>query len=454
MISAVQVCSLYKKAYKGATQVKTPCHTTAGLKKISFITSLTSVGNYTALLYVCFMTSLSISHRGRLMPASPIRKLVPYAEAAKKKGVKVYHLNIGQPDIETPKAVLDAVRHSEFKILEYSHSAGNESYRRKLVDYYKSVGITIDHNQIIITTGGSEAILFGFMACLDPGDEVIIPEPFYANYNGFAVAAGVNVVPITSYIESGFALPPIADVEKAITPKTKAIVICNPNNPTGYLYSREELETLKQIILKHNLYLFSDEAYREFCYEGKHFSAMQLEGVDDHVVMMDTISKRYSCCGGRIGALVTRNKQLIDAVMKFAQARLSPPGFGQIAGEAALELPPDYFDDTKAEYKARRDLIVRRLNKIPHVVCPNPGGAFYAIAQLPIDDADKFCQWLLEAFSYNGKTVMLAPATGFYGTAGLGKQEVRLAYVLNLDAINGAMDCLEKALEVYPGRMV
>lgn len=388
-----------------------------------------------------------------MMPPSPIRKLVPYAETAKKKGIKVFHLNIGQPDIETPKAVLDAVRHSEFKILEYSHSAGNESYRRKLVDYYKSVGITIDHNQIIITTGGSEAILFGFMACLDPGDEVIIPEPFYANYNGFAVAAGVNVVPITSYIESGFALPPIAEFEKAITPKTKAIIICNPNNPTGYLYSKDELETLKQIVQKHNLYLFSDEAYREFCYEGTHFSAMQLEGVDDNVVMMDTISKRYSCCGGRIGALVTKNKALLDTVMKFAQARLSPPGFGQIAGEAALDLPADYFDDTKAAYKARRDLIVKRLNNMPDVVCPNPGGAFYAIAKLPIDDADKFCQWLLEDFSYNGKTVMLAPATGFYGTAGLGKQEVRLAYVLNLEAINQAMDCLEKALEVYPGRV-
>jgi len=400
------------------------------------------------------MTNLSISNRGQLMPASPIRKLVPYAEAAKKKGIKVYHLNIGQPDIETPKAVLDAVRHSEFKILEYSHSAGNESYRRKLVDYYKSVNIEINYNNIIITTGGSEAILFGFMACLDPGDEVIIPEPFYANYNGFAVAAGVKVVPITSYIKSGFALPPIEEFEKAITSKTKAIVICNPNNPTGYLYSKQELETLKQIMLKYNLYLFSDEAYREFCYEGKHFSAMQLEGLNDNVVMMDTISKRYSCCGGRIGALVTRNKTLLDTVMKFAQARLSPPGFGQIAGEAALDLPADYFDATKAEYKARRDLIVKRLNKMPNVVCPNPGGAFYAIAKLPIDDADKFCQWLLEDFSYQGKTVMLAPATGFYGTEGLGKQEVRLAYVLNLNDINAAMDCLEKALEVYPGKVL
>jgi aspartate aminotransferase len=398
------------------------------------------------------MTNLSISNRGQLMPASPIRKLVPYAEAAKKKGTKVYHLNIGQPDIETPKTVLDAVRHSEFKILEYSHSAGNESYRRKLVDYYKSVGIEINYNNIIITTGGSEAILFGFMACLDPGDEVIIPEPFYANYNGFAVAAGVKVVPVTSYIESSFALPPIEEFEKAITGKTKAIIICNPNNPTGYLYSKEELETLKQIVLKYNLYLFSDEAYREFCYEGKHFSAMQLEGLNDNVVMMDTISKRYSCCGGRIGALVTRNKTLIDTVMKFAQARLSPPGFGQIAGEAALDLPADYFDTTKAEYKARRDLIVKRLNKMPGVVCPNPGGAFYAIAKLPIDDADKFCQWLLEDFSYQGKTVMLAPATGFYGTEGLGRQEVRLAYVLNLNDINAAMDCLEKAIEIYPGK--
>lgn len=398
------------------------------------------------------MTSLTISKRGELMPPSPIRKLVPYAESAKKRGIQVYHLNIGQPDIETPKHILDAVRKSDFKILEYSHSAGNESYRKKMAEYYKSVGISITHNNIIITTGGSEAILFGFMACLDAGDEVIIPEPFYANYNGFAVAAGVNVVPITSYIETGFALPRIEDFEKAITPKTKAIIICNPNNPTGYLYSKEELETLKTIILKHNLYLFADEAYREFCYTGTHFSAMHLQGADDNIVLMDTISKRYSCCGARIGALVTKNKTIIDTVMKFAQARLSPPGFGQIAGEAALDLPSDYFDQTKAEYLARRDLIVKRLNAMAHVVCPNPGGAFYAIAKLPIDDADKFCQWLLEDFSYNNQTVMLAPATGFYGTAGLGKQEVRLAYVLNTTAINAAMDCLEKALESYPGK--
>jgi len=398
------------------------------------------------------MSQLTISKRGYNMPPSPIRKLVPYAEAAKQKGVKVYHLNIGQPDIETPKPVLDAVRRSDLKILEYSHSAGNESYRRKLVSYYEKNGINVQHSQIMITTGGSEAILFGFMACMDPGDEVIIPEPFYANYNGFAVSAGVNVVPIISRIENGFALPPIEEFEKVITKRTRAIVVCNPNNPTGYLYSREELEVLKQIALKHNLYLFADEAYREFCYESTHFSAMQLDGCDDNVVLMDTISKRYSCCGARIGAFITRNKELYNTAMKFAQARLSPPGFGQIAGEAAIDLPDNYFDVTKAEYKARRDLIVKRLNAMEKVFCPNPGGAFYAMAKLPIDDSDKFCQWLLEDFCYNKQTVMLAPATGFYGTKGLGKNEVRLAYVLNRDSINGAMDCLEKALEQYPGR--
>ncbi|WP_439506165.1 pyridoxal phosphate-dependent aminotransferase [Sediminibacterium sp.] len=395
---------------------------------------------------------LSISSRGIAMPSSPIRKLVPFAEAAKKRGTKVYHLNIGQPDIETPKMVLDAVRNSDFKVLEYSHSAGNESYRRKLVDYYASVGINVNHQQIIITTGGSEAIQFGFMACLDAGDEVIIPEPFYANYNGFAVAAGVKVIPVTSAIENGFALPPISDLEAKITSKTKAIVICNPNNPTGYLYSRAEMEQLKELILKNNLYLFSDEAYREFCYEGEQVSAMHLTGVDDHVIIMDTISKRYSACGGRIGALVTKNQHVLDAVMKFAQARLSPPSFAQIAGEAAIDLPANYFDTTKAEYKKRRDLIVRRLNEMEGVFCPNPGGAFYAMAKLPIDDADVFCQWLLEHFSHEGQTVMLAPATGFYGTPGLGKKEVRLAYVLNINDIDKAMDCLAAALKVYPGR--
>lgn len=387
------------------------------------------------------------------MPPSPIRKLVPFAEAAKKKGTKVYHLNIGQPDIETPPAIMDAVKHADLKVLEYSHSAGNESYRRKLVEYYKKVGIAVTHDQIMITTGGSEAILFAFFTCLNPGDEVIIPEPFYANYNGFACTAGVEVVPITSHIETGFALPPIADFEKVITSKTKAIIICSPNNPTGYLYSREEMEALKDICLRHNLYLFSDEAYREFCYDGEYVSAMQLEGMEQHVVLMDTISKRYSACGARIGALVTKNKQVYDAAMKFAQARLSPPGLAQILGEAAVDLPDSYFDGPKKEYQARRDLLVSRLNAIPGVFCPNPGGAFYAIARLPIDDADKFCQWLLESFSYNNQTVMLAPATGFYGTPGLGKNEVRLAYVLNLESIAGAMDCLEKALEEYPGKV-
>ena len=394
---------------------------------------------------------LKISQRGHEMPASPIRKLVPYAEAAKKKGIKVYHLNIGQPDIETPQLCLDAVKNADFKVLEYSHSAGNESYRKKLVGYYAGNGIDITPNEIIITTGGSEAILFGFLACLDAGDEVIVPEPFYANYNGFAIQADVVVKPISSSIETGFALPPIEDFEKAITSKTKAIVVCNPNNPTGYLYSEAEMETLKNIVLKHNLYLFADEAYREFCYEGSHTSAMHLKGAEEHVVLMDTISKRYSACGGRIGALVTKNQNVLDAAMKFAQARLSPPFYAQILGEAAIDLPDNYFDDTKAEYKLRRDTIVKRLNAMPGVFCPNPGGAFYAMARLPINDSDEFCQWLLESFSHEGKTLMLAPATGFYSTPGFGKNEVRLAYVLNVDAINEAMDCLEVALVKYPG---
>ncbi len=396
---------------------------------------------------------LHISERGQKMPASPIRKLVPYAEAAKRNGIKVYHLNIGQPDIETPPALMDAVRKADIKVLEYSHSAGNESYRRRLVDYYRKVGIEVTYEQIIITTGGSEAILFGFFTCLNPGDEVIIPEPFYANYNGFAIAAGVKVVPITASIETGFALPPIEEFEKVITRKTKAIIICNPNNPTGYLYSSDEMEKLKQVCLRHNLYLFSDEAYREFCYDGAYISAMHLSGLEQHVVLMDTISKRYSACGARIGALVTKNKAVYDAAMKFAQARLSPPGLAQIMGEAAIDLPDNYFDKPKAEYMARRDLLVQRLNAMPGVFCPNPGGAFYAMAKLPIDDSDRFCQWLLENFSHKNQTVMLAPATGFYGTEGLGKNEVRLAYVLNLTSINAAMDCLEKALEQYPGRV-
>ncbi len=405
---------------------------------------------FTYLPYLCLM--LPISKRGEQMPPSPIRKLVPYAEAAKKRGTKVFHLNIGQPDIETPAAILDAVRNADIKVLEYSHSAGNESYRRKLTQYYKKVGIDVNYDQILITTGGSEAIMFGFFTCFNPGDEVIIPEPFYANYNGFACAAGVNVVPITSHIENSFALPDIEEFEKVITAKTKAIIICSPNNPTGYLYSKEEMLKLKDVCVKHNLYLFSDEAYREFCYDGDYVSALHIEGLEQHVVLMDTISKRYSACGARLGALVTKNKAVYDASMKFAQARLSPPGLAQIMGEAAVDLPDAYFDAPKAEYLSRRNLLVKRLNAMPGVFCPNPGGAFYAMAKLPIDDSDRFCQWLLESFSHNGQTIMLAPATGFYGTAGLGKNEVRLAYVLNLEALDKAMDCLEEALKVYPGK--
>lgn len=395
---------------------------------------------------------LQISERGQQMPPSPIRKLVPFAEAAKKKGIKVYHLNIGQPDIETPPAIMDAVKKADIKVLEYSHSAGNLSYRQKLTRYYEKVGIDVTADEILITTGGSEAILFGFFSCLNPGDEVIIPEPFYANYNGFACAAGVKVIPITSSIETGFALPPISDFEKVISSRTKGIVICSPNNPTGYLYTKDELQALKEICLKHNLYLFSDEAYREFCYDGEYVSAMHLEGMDQHVLLMDTISKRYSACGARLGALVTKNKDVYNTALKFAQARLSPPGLAQIMGEAAIDLPDDYFNAPKAEYLSRRNVLIQRLNAMPGVYCPTPGGAFYAIARLPIDDSDHFCQWLLEEFSFENQTVMLAPATGFYGTAGLGKNEVRLAYVLNTDALNKAMDCLEAALKVYPGR--
>lgn len=394
-----------------------------------------------------------ISHRGAQMPPSPIRKLVPYAEAAKQRGLKVYHLNIGQPDIETPAAILDAVRNADITVLEYSHSAGFESYRRKLVEYYGRNGIDVNHNQIIVTTGGSEAIAFAIQSCMDPGDEIIIPEPFYANYNGFGTAAGIRVVPIRSSIEDGFSLPPIDAFEQAVTPRTKAIMICNPNNPTGYLYSQEELEVLRAICLKHDLFLFSDEAYREFCYDGReHISALSLEGLDQHAILMDTISKRYSACGGRIGAFITRNEQVLAAAMKFAQARLSPPTFAQILGEAAVDLPADYFAEVHAEYNSRRDLLVQRLNAIPGVFCPNPGGAFYAMASLPVDNSETFCQWLLEEFSHNGATVMMAPASGFYASAGKGLDEVRLAYVLNNDAINAAMDCLEAALAVYPGR--
>jgi aspartate aminotransferase len=406
------------------------------------------------LVFICYFCPMpTISERGVLMPPSPIRKLTPYADAAKKKGLKVYHLNIGQPDIETPPSIIEAVHKADVKVLEYSPSQGFESYRTKLSAYYNSRGITASSDQIIVTTGGSEAILFALMSCLNPGDEVIIPEPFYANYNGFAVSAAIKVVPINSSIEENFALPPIEAFEQAVTPRTRAIMICNPNNPTGYLYSREELQVLRDICLKHDLFLFSDEAYREFCYDGQeHVSALQLEGLEQHAILLDTISKRYSACGARIGALVTQNQSVLTAVLKFAQARLSPPTFEQILGEAACELPGDYFDAVLAEYTRRRDVLVARLQAMEGVTCPNPGGAFYAMAKLPVESSEDFCQWLLEHFEHEGATVMMAPASGFYATAGLGKDEVRLAYVLNEDAINKAMDCLEAALVAYRQR--
>jgi len=394
-----------------------------------------------------------ISVKGNQMPASPIRKLVPYAENAKKKGTKVYHLNIGQPDIKTPDTMLNAIKSFPYPIIEYTHSAGIESYRRKLVEYYHKYHIELDYTQIMITTGGSEAIEMVMMSCFDEGDEIIVPEPFYANYNGFGCAAGVSIKAITADIKTGFALPPISEFEKIITPKTKGIMICNPNNPTGYLYSREEIEQLGALVKKHDLFFLVDEVYREFCYDGQeHFSAMRLKGVDENVIMLDSVSKRYSACGLRIGALITRNTKVLDTVLKFAQARLSPPTVGQVAGEAAIDTPDSYFEEVEAEYTKRRNLVVDMLNKIDGVFCPKPKGAFYCFASLPVDDADKFCQWLLEDFEHNGETVMLAPASGFYSTKGQGKNEVRIAYVLNTTDLKNAIDCLEKALEVYPGK--
>ncbi len=387
------------------------------------------------------------------MPASPIRKLVPYSEEAKRKGRKVFHLNIGQPDIPTPEVALKALRNINLKVFEYSHSAGNESYRRKLATYYQKIGINVSHTEMLITTGGSEAILFAFMSCVNPGEEVITPEPFYANYNGFATNAGIKIVPVTSYIKDDFALPPIRDIEKKITSKTKGIIVCNPNNPTGYLYSKEELLHLKEIVKKHDLFLFSDEAYREFCYDGaEHFSAMNLEAIENNVIMLDSVSKRYSECGVRIGALITKNKDIISTALKFAQARLSPPGLGQIVGEASIDTPDEYFKEVNREYTARRDYMVDALNKIPGVYCPKPRGAFYTVAKLPVDDADKFAQWLLEEFEYNNQTVMVAPASGFYSTPGSGRNEVRIAYVLKIDDLKNSMMILAEALKIYPGR--
>lgn len=396
----------------------------------------------------------NLSNRGFEMPESPIRKLVPFAEAAKKEGKIVYHLNIGQPDIETPAVAIDALRIIDRKVIEYSHSAGGLGYRTGLMNYYNKLGFDINTDNILVTTGGSEALLFAFNSCLNQDDEVIIPEPFYANYNGFAKAADVKIVPVTANIEDGFALPPIADFEKKITPKTKAILICNPGNPTGYLYSKEELETLRDIVKKHDLFLIADEVYREFCYDGKtHMSVFNLEGIDNNTIVVDSVSKRYSMCGARIGCFISKNKDLINIALKYAQARLSPPTLGQIASEAALLTPQSYFDNVINEYVKRRNILIDGLNKIDGVTCPSPGGAFYAIAKLPVKDSEKFCQWLLEEFDYENQTVMLAPAAGFYATTGLGKQEVRLAYVLKEESLQNALTCLSEALKVYPEKI-
>jgi aspartate aminotransferase len=391
-----------------------------------------------------------VSVKGQQMPESPIRKLVPYAEIAKKKGHKVYHLNIGQPDIKTPEAALKAVKNADIKVLEYSHSAGFESYRTKLSQYYKNQGLPIDTKDIIITTGGSEALLFALGSTMDVDDEIIIPEPFYANYNGFSIASGVNVVPVISGIETGFALPPIEAFEKLITPKTKAILICNPGNPTGYLYSQEEISKLAEIVKKHDLFLIADEVYREFIYDGdKHFSVMNVTGLEEHAIMIDSVSKRYSMCGARIGCIVSKNAAVMATAMKFAQARLSPPTYAQIASEAALETPQSYFDDVISEYKERRDTLVTELNKIEGIKVATPKGAFYCIAKLPVDNADKFAQWLLESYDLNGETVMVAPAAGFYSTPNVGLDEVRIAYVLKKDDLIKSVQILKEAIRVY-----
>jgi len=395
----------------------------------------------------------NISEKGIQMPASPIRKLTPYADQAKRDGKKVYHLNIGQPDIATPVGMLDAVKNIDFDVWAYTSSEGTLTYRTKLAEYYNKLGYNITPEDILVTVGGSEAITIAMQTCVNEGDEIIIPEPFYANYNGFACMSNVVVKPILSYIENGFALPAISEFEKLITPKTKAIIICNPNNPTGYLYSQEELDALKALCLKYDLFLFSDEAYREFCYDGRAFiSPMHLDGLEENVLIMDTVSKRYSACGARLGCLITKNKEVIKSALKFAQARLSPGMVEQIAGAAAVDTPDSYFEEVNIEYTLRRDTLVSRLNAIEGVFCPNPGGAFYVVAKFPIDDADVFCQWMLESFSLNNETVMMAPATGFYSTPGSGKNEVRMAYVLNTADLNKAMDCLEVALQQYPGR--
>ena len=389
------------------------------------------------------------------MPESPIRKLVPFAENAKKRGTQVIHLNIGQPDISTPEIALKAIRNFEPNVIAYSHSAGNQSYREGLAHYYQNVGINVDHTQILVTTGGSEAISIALNTIMDKGDEIIIPEPFYANYNGFSSAADITVKPITSTIDNGFALPSISKFEKLITPNTKAILICNPGNPTGYLYTKDELNALKKIVLKYDLFLIADEVYREFTYDGKkHTSVLEINELDQNTILIDSVSKRYSMCGARVGCMVTKNKEVLETALKFAQARLSPPSLGQVAGEAALKTPKSYFTEVIDEYVNRRNLLIEGLNKIDGIKCPNPSGAFYCIAQLPIDDADKFAKWLLEEFSWNNKTVMVAPAQGFYSTPGIGKQQIRIAYVLNLEELQNSITIIEEALKIYPGRLV
>ncbi len=391
-----------------------------------------------------------ISKKGQQMPESPIRKLVPYSEIAKKRGTKVYHLNIGQPDIKTPEVALNAVKNIAINVLEYSHSAGFESYRKKLSDYYQKHNLPINTEDILITTGGSEALLFAMGSTMDTDDEIIIPEPFYANYNGFSTASGVKVVPVISTIDEGFALPPIADFEKLITSKTKAILICNPGNPTGYLYSKEEIFQLAELVKKHDLFLIADEVYREFIYDGdQHFSVMNVPGIEQHAIMIDSVSKRYSMCGARIGCIVSKNKEVMAAAMKFAQARLSPPTFAQIASEAALETPQSYFDEVITEYKDRRDTLIAELNQIEGVKVATPKGAFYCIAKLPVKNADDFAQWLLESYDYNGETVMVAPAAGFYSTPNVGLNEVRIAYVLKKEDLIKSVRILKEALKVY-----
>jgi len=392
----------------------------------------------------------TISKKGEAMPQSPIRKLVPFAESAKKRGTKVIHLNIGQPDIKTPQVALDAVKNNTLEVVAYSRTEGSETYREKIAGYYKKNDILVNAQDIIVTTGGSEALSFVMGSIADAEDEIIIPEPFYANYNGFATAAGVNVVPVVSKIENNFALPPIAEFEKLITPKTKAILICNPGNPTGYLYSKEEIKKLADIAKRHNLFLIADEVYREFTYDGKeHYSILQENGLEEHAIIVDSVSKRYSMCGARIGCLVSKNKAVISTALKFAQARLSPPTYAQIASEAALETPQSYFDDVIEEYVERRNILISELEKVDGVRVANPQGAFYCIAELPVTNADNFAQWLLEDFNVDGETVMVAPAAGFYATKGLGKNQIRIAYVLDKDSLVRAVRILKEALTVY-----